>query len=221
MLTDAPARAKPLATLADVLACLHGIPATRIRLRPLPGTATERDVLDAHASQGLLCELVDGVLVEKAIGFWESRVAAVLIQLLGNFLDQHDLGIVAGPDGMTRLAPGLVRIPDVAFFSWARLPDRQVPREPIPDLVPDLAVEILSQGNTEEEMTRKIGEYCASGVRMVWLLDPTARVARACESPDRVQLLSNAAPLPVAGLLPGLSLTFGELLDRASGGRRS
>ena len=51
--------------------------------------------------------------------------------------------------------PGLVRIPDVAFISWGRLPNRRVPTEPIPDLAPDLAVEVLSVGNTPGEMARK------------------------------------------------------------------
>ena len=75
---------------------------------------------------------------------------------------------------MVWLFRGLVRIPDVAFTSWERLPGRRVPPEPIPELAPDLAVEVLSQSNTEAEMTRKRGEYFAAGVRLVWLVDPDA-----------------------------------------------
>jgi hypothetical protein len=50
-------------TVADLLESLGDIPPERIRMRPLPGTATEDDVLAVHASEKRLCELVDGVLV--------------------------------------------------------------------------------------------------------------------------------------------------------------
>ena len=72
-----------------------------------------------------LCELVDGTLVEKAMGFEESRLAAELIHLVKSYLDRNDLGICVGADGMMRIAPGLVRIPDVSFVAWTRLPGRQ------------------------------------------------------------------------------------------------
>ena len=57
------------------------------------------------------------------------------------FVQLHNLGLVTGEAGMMRLMAGLVRIPDVAFISWTRLPHQCVPTEPVPDLAPDLAVE--------------------------------------------------------------------------------
>ena len=68
----------PIETLADLLRQLGGISPERVRFRPLPGTATERDVLDVQTREGRLCELVDGVLVEKGIGFRESFLAMAL-----------------------------------------------------------------------------------------------------------------------------------------------
>jgi hypothetical protein len=56
-------------TVADLLERLGGIPARRVRLRPTPGTATEQDVIEVHDREKKLCELVDGVLVEKVMGF--------------------------------------------------------------------------------------------------------------------------------------------------------
>ncbi|ETW94893.1 MAG: hypothetical protein ETSY2_48975, partial [Candidatus Entotheonella gemina] len=144
-----------LATLADLLDHLGGIAPDRIRLHPAPGTATEDDMLRANEQHESLYELVDGVLVEKAMGFRESLLAAALIVVLDGFVRQRNLGLVTAPDGMIRLAAGLVRIPDVAFISWERLPQRRVPTVPIPDLAPDLAVEVLSAGNTPREMARK------------------------------------------------------------------
>ena len=39
-----------------------------------PGTATVDDVTAIHDRENRLCELVDGVLVEKVMGFRESRL---------------------------------------------------------------------------------------------------------------------------------------------------
>lgn len=142
-------------TVADLLAHLS-VPAERIRLQPQPGTATEQDVLAAYTHEKRRCELVDGILVEKTMGFFESRLAVILICLLEEFASKHDLGIVLGSDALMRMAPGLVRIPDVSFVSWDRLPNRQIPRDAVPDLVPDLAVEVLSKSNSPTEMNRKL-----------------------------------------------------------------
>ena len=58
----------------------------------------------------------------------------------------------------------MVRIPDVAFVSWDRLPGGKRPNGPIPHLVPDLVVEMLSKSNTKREMDRKLREYFEAGV---------------------------------------------------------
>lgn len=57
----------------------------------------------------------------------EASVAARIIKLLSNFVDQQDLGNVASESGAARLMPGLVRIPDVSFIFWDRLPNRMIP----------------------------------------------------------------------------------------------
>jgi hypothetical protein len=62
-------------TLADLKRRLGGIPLERIWVHPAPGTATENDLIEAEARESCLCELVDGTLVEKAMGFEESRLA--------------------------------------------------------------------------------------------------------------------------------------------------
>ncbi len=77
---------------------------------------------------------------------------------------------------IVRLFPGLVRIPDVAFASWDRLPDRKIPKEPIPSLAPDLVDRGLERVEHRAEMERKRGEYFASGVRLIWEFDPELRV---------------------------------------------
>ena len=205
-------------TVADLLKRLGNIPPERVWFRPVPGTATEQDVIDIEAHENRLCELVDGVLVEKTVGYYESRVAIVLGYFIELFLARHDLGIVLGPDGTLRIVPGLVRIPDVCFISWDKFPNRELPAEPIPDLVPDLAVEVLSEGNTAEEMRRKLREYFKVGVRLVWLIDPATRTADVYTSPRKKTTITAEEALDGGIVLPGFGLTLQELFARA--GRR-
>ena len=210
---------EPIPTVADLLAQLGDIPPARVLMRPAPGTATEQDViaiLNRHDRHKQLCELVDGSLVEKTMGYEESALAALLIGYLVNFLQQHDLGFVAGADGPLRLLPGLVRIPDVSFVSWARLPSRHYPKAPIPDQVPDLVVEVLSEGNTPKEMERKLGEYFQVGVRLVWFVDPDTCTVRVFAAADRSILLDTDQTLDGGDVLPGFALPLAQLFARAS-----
>jgi hypothetical protein len=84
-------------TIADLLSRLGGVPAKRVLLVPMPGTATEKDLIEAEARTGRICELIDGVLVEKAMGSFESAVAAALIYFLKAYLRHHRLGVVWPP----------------------------------------------------------------------------------------------------------------------------
>jgi len=208
-------------TLADLVEQLGSIPLHRIRFHPLPGTATEQDVLDIERRENRLCELVDGVLVEKAMGFRESALACALIIFLSAFTRPRNLGIVTGEAGMLRLSSGLVRIPDVAFVSWGRLPGRRMPSEPIPQLAPDLAVEVLSESNTEGEMDRKLHEYFDAGVLAVWFVDPKSRTITVYTAADQFVVLNENQILDGGIVLPGFSLPVQQLfaeLDREGNG---
>jgi Uma2 family endonuclease len=208
-------------TLADLLDRLGGVPPERVRWRPLPGTATEKDVIEADCHEDRLCELVDATLVEKAMGFRESALAMALGDWLRDHVNPRNLGIVSGESGMMRLFPGLVRIPDVAFASWKRFPDRRMPTEPIPDLVPDLVVEILSESNTEKEMARKYREYFQAGVQLVWEIDLKKRAVIVYTAPDRSTLLNETQTLEGDDILPGFTLPLAQLfgeLDRKGNG---
>jgi Uma2 family endonuclease len=217
IMTRATIAPPAIKTLADLRKRLGGISLDRIWFHPAPGTATEKDVLEVEARENRLCELVDGTLVEKAMGFDEARLAMRLGQMIDTFVDDNDLGVCVGADGMMRIATGLVRIPDVSFIGWDRLPGRQTPKEPIPDLAPDLAVEVLSEGNTKAEMVRKVREYFDAGVRLVWLIDPKKRTTRVFSAPEKSILVRDLQSLDGGDVLPGFVLSIADLLDR---GRR-
>jgi len=198
-------------TVADLLAHFGPIAHRRIRQDPSPGSATEQDVIDIHDREKRLYELVDGVLVEKAMGMQESFLAAYLVQLLGEFARLHSLGFVLGADGMARLAPGLVRIPDVSFISWRHFPARRVPRVPLLNFGPDLAIEVLSPSNTPQEMSRKLHDYFAAGVQLVWYVDPAARTVEVFTAANQSLVLREDQTLTGEPVLPGFSLALREL----------
>ncbi|HKM51930.1 MAG TPA: Uma2 family endonuclease, partial [Isosphaeraceae bacterium] len=187
----------------DVRAYLGGIPDYRIQLRPVPGEATEDDVLAVKAREGRSCELIDGILVEKDMATFESRVAFILGVYLELFIEGKHLGVILPGDGMLRLFPKQVRIPDVSFVSRKRMPGQELPKEKIWSLAPDLAVEVLSEGNTEEEMDRKLKEYFQAGTKLVWYVDPQDRTVRVYTSPRKFRLLKEHDTLDGGKVLPG------------------
>jgi Uma2 family endonuclease len=202
-------------TLDELMDHIGDIPPRRIRMNPPPGTATEDDVIRAEGRFNRLCELVDGTLVEKPVGYYESHLALVLVELLGPFVREHGLGILVGESGMMRVAPKQVRMPDVAFYSWKQFPGRVLPRGSILDHVPDLAVEVLSPTNTKKEMARKRKEYFLGGCKLVWEIDPIKRTVRVYTAPDESKLVREKGTLDGGTVLPGFKLRVAELFEQA------
>lgn len=217
--TQAPTSAPTTATtsFAAILDRLGGIdPARVLVLQPL-GAATEADLIWANDHLNSLYELVDGFLVEKGMGYTESRLATVLAGYLNAFILPRNLGLVAGADGIMRTTPGHVREPDISYASWDRIPGRCPPAEPIAGFAPDLAVEVLSRSNTRAEMTRKRAEYFAAGTRLVWEIDPPTRTVAVYTAPEGPTTLDATMTLDGGDVLPGFALPLADLfaeLDR-------
>jgi Uma2 family endonuclease len=207
-------RALEFVRMGELLNHLGGIPASRVRLRPPPGTATEKDLLSILDHEDCVAELVDGTIVEKPMATRESMLAGEVVFHLQLYLRDNDLGAVTTPDGALRLETGLVRAPDVAFIGWEQLPGRIYPSAPIASLHPALAVEILSPGNTRGEMERKLLDYFKAGAKMVWLIDPETRSAQMHAGDAEVVRLGEAEALTCESVLPGFSLQLRELFAR-------
>jgi len=112
-----------------------------------------------------------------------------------------------------RLAPGLIRIPDIAFVSWKRLNDCRPPSAAIAPFGPELAIEVLSKGNTKKEMADKLVDYFNAGARLVWYIDPKARTVTVHEAPGRVTVLRGEDRLTGGDVLPGFEVSIVALLD--------
>lgn len=199
---------------AELLHRLGDVPLERIRMEAAPGTATEKDVLALREGpERRLCELVDGVLVEKAMGIRESLLAGVIVHLIWDFLKKDDLGVVFGADGMMRTFPDQVRIPDVSFISWDRYPGDEVPNEGVSSFLPNLAVEVLSPSNTKGEMERKLRDYFLASIELVWVIDPKSQTAKAYTSPEDVQRIGKTGSLDGGAVLPGFRLPLKQLFS--------
>lgn len=201
-------------TLADVLHRIGDVPLDRILAHPAPGEATPADVLRlCDGEPKRLCELVDGVLVEKAMGHRESRIATELSGWLWSYLKTHKLGVLTGADGPYSLEEDQIRFPDVAFIKWEDVPPGADPNTPMPDWKISLAVEAISPGNTRGEMKRKLKDYFAAGVELVWYIYPIERVVRVYTSEEDCQTLTDADELDGGDVLPGFRVSVRELFD--------
>jgi Uma2 family endonuclease len=199
-------------TMADLLERLGDVPPDRVWLDPQPETATEKDVIAAWSGlDRRLCELVHGTLVEKATSLRNSAIAALIGHFLLTYLEDNDLGVVLGASGMFRLGDGVVRIPAVAFISWARLPEGELPDEAIASWVPELAAEVLSVSNTPREMALKVEEYFRAGVKLVWVIDPNTETAEEFTSPTTMRHVAKTQALDGHDVLPGFSLSLKQL----------
>ena len=192
---------------------LGDVPLSRVIFDPWPGTATEQDLLRYVEVDKRLCELIDGTLVEKPVGFDESRIGSNLIMAVGNFVTPRRLGAVAGADATLRMASGRIRLPDVSFVARADVPADYRRGTPVPRLPPTLAVEVLSDSNTAAEMRQKRREYFESGSKLVWVVDPPTRTISVytgpTTEPDRT--LTESDTLDGGDVLPGFAMAVADV----------
>jgi len=204
------------AVAVDNFAELHerlgGVPLDRIGMDPPPGTATEADLLrHLDGEPKRIFELIDGTLVEKAVGAHESLLASSIIQRIRNFIEPIDLGFVTGADGPYRMLRGNVRYPDVSYVPWSAVPDGELPDEAIWSIVPALAIEVLSRSNTKREIARKIDELFQAGTQLVWVIEPETRDGVAYETDGTKTNIGPHEAFDGGTVLPGFRLHLAEV----------
>src|SRR5262245_51419581 len=105
-------------------------------------TVTDQELMGVP-QDGRKYELVDGEVEVSPAGGRHGQVAVALILSLAAYVRERRLGHVLDSSTGYRLPGGNVRSPDVSFVAAGRFPDERVPKGFV-DLVPDVAVEILS-----------------------------------------------------------------------------
>jgi len=105
------------------------------------------------------------------------------------------------------------RRPDAAFVSYQRWPKGkpQSWRGNAWDVVPDLAVEVVSPNDFATEILIKLSEYFRAGVRLVWVVYPNLRIIHVYSSFTTIHVLTQSDALDGGEVLPGLKLPLAEL----------
>ena len=162
-------------------------------------------------------ELVKGELLELMSASEEhEETVALVIMSVGIHARTHWLGkvygsnraFVTGPE-----SPASSRLPDVSFVSNARL-GRPDLHGMLYDGAPDLAVEVVSPGNTAAEMAQKVREYLAAGGQAVWVLDYTARTLTVHTANAPPAVLTDGDIVDGGNYLPGFACPVSDLLPR-------
>jgi len=163
----------------------------------------------------MLYEVVDGQVVEKKMSARETEIASILVGMLTPYLRTNRLGKVVG-EMLFRINPenDLRRRPDVAFVSHARWPfNRRVPNVPVWDMVPDLAIEVVSPSNSASTILRKVHDYFKAGVARVWVVYPEQTEVYIYSTPQQVQVVGIGQELDGGDLLPGFRLPVAVLFE--------
>ncbi len=169
----------------------------------------------AHGTDaGELFEIANGQVIEQEpMGAYEAYLASFLQTLIDSHARAQKLGRSVS-EVLFKLSAGLQRRPDVAYVSYKRWPrHRRVPRANAWDVVPDIAVEVVSSTNTFEEVVGKVREYFAAGSQRVWVIAVSEQRIYVYHSPDDIRVIAVNDDLRNEDLLPGLSIALGELFD--------
>lgn len=176
---------------------------------------TVEELWDMPEIPGKRLELVDGEVVEVAgAGALQSLIGTQLLRLLGRFVEEQDLGLLF-PDGLgyvLRRNPDHLRIPDISFIAWDRVPDGEV-TEWFWEGAPTLAVEIVSPNDRAVDLRERIYDYLNAGSAYVWVLWPRQRSVSVYMSNGGSRELGPDATLEAKDILPGFSVRVDDLFN--------
>lgn len=159
------------------------------------------------------CELEEGRLIEMTpAGFEHGRVAGRIYEALRAYLRRNELGQVATSEVGMIVArdPDTVRGAEVVFISWTRLPrGRRV--KGFLEVPPELVVEVFSPEDRWSEVERKVAEYHAFGVDLVWVADPGTETVRVFPKGADPRVTHGNGHLEAGQVLPGLEIAVASL----------
>jgi Uma2 family endonuclease len=162
-------------------------------------------------------EVVDGKIVENPpMGARESTLASFLLELMAPVARTRRLGrVVSETLFWIDRARKLKRRPDLAFVSAKRWSlKREVPATESWNVVPDLAVEVISKTNSANAVATKVDEYFQSGVSLVWVIYPATSKIYVYDSPTGVRILQVGDELDGEEVIPGFHVPLSTLFGR-------
>ena len=125
-------------------------------------------------------ELVDGEAIPKfkndeiSPKFSHSSITGALFLLLSAWAQGKGRVVIEWAIKLTRNQQDWVPVPDLTYISYNRLAADWFADEACP-VIPELAIEIISPGQTFGEMTEKATDYLKAKVLRVWVVDARAK----------------------------------------------
>ncbi len=170
---------------------------------------TADDFLD-WLEPGRHADLIDGeVFMHSPVSTRHARLASFLERLLGQYIEEHDLGTLYREVVAVRLSGRNVFLPDLSFYAAGRV---DADRGTYLLGAPDLVVEILSPRTADRDVGPKFAEYEQHGVREYWVLDPETLAHRFyhLEGEELVEFAHGEAAI-ASFVIPGFVLQRGWL----------
>jgi Uma2 family endonuclease len=161
---------------------------------------------------GFRYELVKGELRRMSPSGSEHGATIVNITvLLAQYVRANKLGVCFGAETGFKIAsdPDTVRAPDVAFIRRERIPESGIPKNFWPG-APDLAIEVLSPGDTRREVGEKVEDWLEAGARAVWVINPKRRAVTVYRSMTDVTRLLESDELEGGEVVPGFRCKVSE-----------
>jgi Uma2 family endonuclease len=138
-----------------------------------------------------------------------GHIVGVVGRRLGNYIEEHRLGVLYDQSGFVfERDPDTLLEPDLSFVRLDRLP---LDEDAYPEIPPDLVVEVVSPSRTRPSVEEKVSIYLATGVRLVWVLDPVRRIVRVYRADGSEQMLTELGVIDGEDVLPGFQLAVAEL----------
>ncbi|MFO0937513.1 MAG: Uma2 family endonuclease [Gemmataceae bacterium] len=160
-------------------------------------------------------ELVRGIVRRKELpGARHGLICQRLSFHIGLYLETNEIGYLLTNDTFVRTEqfPESFRGPDLQFFSYARMPKGTVPTG-VPDVAPNLVIEVRSPSETMKSLLQKAVEYLDANVNVVVLIDPDERSATVVQSDGNPHVMRTDQTLTFPGLLPGFALPLNILFE--------
>ncbi|MEM8831888.1 MAG: Uma2 family endonuclease [Cyanobacteria bacterium P01_G01_bin.19] len=172
----------------------------------------------AFAEQTARMELTkDGeLIVISPTGGEAGRKNRRLTQQIGNWTDRDGTGEAFDSSTVFTLPNGARRSPDVSWLTldkWNALTLRE--KEGFPPVVPDFVIELVSPSDIKNQryagLQAKMQEYLDNGVRLGWLIEPSAKTVEIYRPNQQIEVLKNPQTLSGENILPGFVLDLSNI----------
>jgi Uma2 family endonuclease len=165
---------------------------------------------------GFKYELLNGEITMSPAGFNHGRVCGKILRALGNHVEEQDLGVVCEGQTGFRLAVGFKRktvlSPDVSFVTRERLAAARQSLDKFFEGGPDLAVEVLSLGDSLAKALNKMARFFRNGTRLGWIVDARVREVHVVLPDGTATVIKPAGTLTGGAVLPKFRLPVDRLL---------